>query len=528
MKANMFKTVGAALIGLLSAGAGAQLPPSCLGSVPCKLDVNLPEGDVLGVWPAPNSTRVVFVHRGTNLVNTLYSVPVGGGSPTRLTVAGANFRAISPDGTRMLYTAVPGPGQPPALFSVPIAGPASASVRLASNVTTSFARVQVSPDSRKVVYTPAEGDRLRAVPIDGPAGAGVRLTDPFVAGGFVTEFEISANSRSVVYRAYQDTDGVTELYRVPLTLSPQPDPPTVKLNAPLVEGGQVLDFRLAANNGPVVYRADQDANDVFELYSVQLGGSGRVKINRPLPAGWDVAGLATNSGQQQGYTVVPNGTRAVYEIQNFFANDRELYTVPVAGPGSASVRLDATSDTSEEVSYQVSSDSIRVVYSVQGDNGYWWSYSVPTVGPASASLLVTWPSLTSHLFTLSPDGNHVVWVLDPGPAGNDPTLHSTPIAEGLGDSVRLNGTEIPTLPLLVNATSTRVVYETDDGPNLFSAPINGSGTRYNLTEPLDAKDITRQTLTTNGQHVVYTVRRGDLDAFELFSSRLVPSILPPT
>lgn len=74
-----------------------------------------------------------------------------------------------------------------------------------------------------------------------------------------------------------------------------------------------------------------------------------------------------------------------------------------------------------------------------------------------------------------------------------------------------------------------MAYEARAGgwPALFSAPIDGNGTRYNLTESLDdASSVQGEILTPDGTRIVYTVRRGGLE--ELFSSRLVPAIVPPT
>lgn len=562
MKANMFRNVGAAVVRLGGAvgasvalaaapvpAAVSQIPPLqvCPAfGLPCKLSVGLDDARVIDPVLAPNGGRVVLIHLGENLLVDLYSVPVAGGRfPVKLTVSSeesARFVAISPDSTRVLYTLPAGTGEPGdpvrrELFSVPIAGPSSASVKLAADISTAT-RVRVSPDSRKVVFAPPAGDRLRVVPIAGPASAGQRLTDPFVAGGRVDEFRISANSGSVVYRADQDTDGVSELYRVPLTLSPAPDPLTTKLNGPLAPGGDVDQFTLVPNNGPVVYLADQDTDAVRELYRVGLGGAGRAKLNRTLPSGWNVFSPNEAPGEDDlPARVLPDGSRVVYEIGDV-VNGRvfhEFYSVPIAGPGSASVRLDhpplIPPGEIFALDYTISADSKRVVYtmvdqSLPGEPNLppVWLLSVPAAGPASASRALTFPATAALIHTLSPDSQRVAYIYQDN-------LLSVPIAGGT--SVRLNGTEnLRGAFLRINATSTRVAYEarTVTGDALFSAPLDGSGTRYNLTESLeDAWDVTGRALTPSGTRVIYRVRRGDLDApVELFSSELVPGVLPPT
>jgi hypothetical protein len=544
--------VATAFLALVSTGASAAVRSDHAvdtGTAPgqscsflfdtCKLSVGLDDAEVIDPVLAPNGERVVIIKKSSkNLLVDLYSAPVTGGFPVKLSTSSgqsARFVAISPDSTRVLHTlpaGTGGPGDPVRreLFSVPIAGPASASVKLAADINTAT-RVRVSPDSREVVFAPPAGDRLRVVPIAGPASAGRRLTDPFVAGGMVDEFRISANSGSVVYRADQDTDGVSELYRVPLTLSPAPDPPTAKLNGPLVAGGNVGQFTLAPNNGPVVYLADQNIDGVTELYRVRLGGSERAKLNRTLPSDWDVRPPGEDDLPAR---VLPDGSGVVYEIGGVDVGTgrlfAELYRAPIAGPGSAGVRLDhpplLPPGHMRALDYTISADSSRVVYEMVDQSLPWeghgtriWLLSVPAAGPANAGRVLAGPSEFSF-YTLSPDSRRVAYIYQ----GN---LFSVPIAGGT--SVRLNGTESPEAFLRINAGSDRVVYEAradDSHRRLFSAPLDGSGTRYNLTGGLDAADVRGETLTPTGTRVVYTVRRGGLS--ELFSSRLTPRIVPPT
>src|SRR5439155_9878102 len=98
----------------------------------------------------------------------------------------------------------------------------------------------------------------------------------------------SPDSQTVVYTAKQNVDEVYELFSVPITGGTP-----VRLNAPLVPGGDVVDsppgysvpantFMITPDGTRVVYRADQDTNDVIELYSVPIGGGTPVKLNGPL------------------------------------------------------------------------------------------------------------------------------------------------------------------------------------------------------------------------------------------------------
>ena len=502
----------------------ATAAAECTGTAPCLLSAGLPAGgDVQGSWLTPDGLRAVFYYDLAG-IDELYSVPIRGGTPVKLNVpvqgSPVTFVAISPDSARVLYRAVAQPGQPAALFSVPAAGPASASIRLADIAPLSSA-VRISPDSRKVVFPPNGRTALRAVPIEGPANAGARLTDPLVPGGQIGLFEISANSASVVYTADQNTDAVNELYRVPLTLTPAPDPPTTKLNGPLPAGGRVQAFELSPDSGPVVYLANQDSATVPELFSVRLGGAGRVKLNPPLPPDFFVS-ANTGGPDLVRFARTPTGFRVIYLTEQDVlngVNPRQLNSVPVAGPATASVRLDRLPEAGTNLLEFQASATGRVVYTMARpattSPARFWLMSVAPEGPASASVAVSFPSESSDRFVLSPDGTRVVWQL-----GNQ--LFAIPVAGGT--HVAINGPEVPSVPVLIGGNVSRVLYRAtgNTGPELFSAPLNGVGNRFNLTSSLDLIGFdTGSIALTRAGDVLYSVLHPN-GRHHLYSSRLVP------
>src|SRR5262249_13659527 len=139
----------------------------------------------------------------------------------------------------------------------------------------SVSSIQISPDNSRVIYRARQelfpfAFLLYSVPLAG--GPVTKLNGPLVNRGDVSGFfQISPDSRRVVYVADRGTDGVEELYRVPLAGGPVP-----KLNGPLVAGGDVSAglggplqfFRISPNSRRVVYMADQDTDQVFELYTL--------------------------------------------------------------------------------------------------------------------------------------------------------------------------------------------------------------------------------------------------------------------
>jgi hypothetical protein len=107
------------------------------------------------------------------------------------------------------------------------------------------------------------------VPLDGSRPR-IRI-DSTSAGAAVVQYEIAPDSTSVGYRAGSPAPGTTHLFRVPIDGSRAP----TRVDEPQVTGGDVTDFRFAADGRTIVYRADQEQNDVFELFASAGGHSPR-------------------------------------------------------------------------------------------------------------------------------------------------------------------------------------------------------------------------------------------------------------
>jgi hypothetical protein len=168
------------------------------------------------------------------------------------------------------------------------------------------------------------------------AGSGVKLNPPLPAGRTVLNFEITPDKRAVVYTADQDTAGVFELFRVDFA---NPGVST-KLNGSLVANGHVDVFRITPDGIAVIYRADQTTNGVFELYRVPFATPGvSTKLNSPLMANGDVG---------VNFQFTPNNTAVVYQADEDTDEVFELYRVPFATPG-ASTKLHPPLSLSRDV-----------------------------------------------------------------------------------------------------------------------------------------------------------------------------------
>src|SRR5688500_16124114 len=114
----------------------------------------------------------------------------------------------------------------------------------------------------------------------------IRLNGTLVAGGDVSTagLQFSPDSSRVLYFADQITDGLNEIFSV-LALGGT----AVKLNGPLVAGGAVSSSGLAfsPDSSRVIYHADQNVDEVLELFSVPAAGGSPAPLNGTLVAGGD-------------------------------------------------------------------------------------------------------------------------------------------------------------------------------------------------------------------------------------------------
>jgi Tol biopolymer transport system component len=292
--------------------------------------------------------RVVYrADQQTNDVLELYSAPIDGSAPAvklngALAAGGdvqAEFR-ISADGTRVLYRADQTTTGITELFCAPIDGSQPA-VALTPGQGLSFPLwYEFSPDGGSVVYvddrdTPGVRELYR---VASTGGATVKLSGALVAGGNVTAwtsyvrpFSISADSSRVAFLADQNADEVFELFGAPLDGSAS----AVRLSPPLGGARDVMSFLVSPDSARVVFLADR-TDERFELFSAPLDGSAAaLKLNGTLPTGGDVAGWADG---EPSFRITPRGTRVVYRADELVNNRQDLFAVPTDG-SAPSVRL---------------------------------------------------------------------------------------------------------------------------------------------------------------------------------------------
>lgn len=245
----------------------------------------------------------------------------------------------------------------------------------------------VSPDGQYVVFRRSSPSEIYSVPITGSDA-------PVLLSGSPGFFVVSPTSQHVVYTAY--VSGVTGLYSVPIT-GGQP----TKLNGPFghTQGVSFGAVQITPDGDRVIYRADQDTDEVYELYSVALNGAGGVKLNAALGGTEDV---------DLEYRISPDSRRIVYR------GGATVYGVPAAG-GSA-LPFIPSPETARVTFYP---DSSVVFYSARASAGQPYQlYRGPAPGGSATVVSASLPagsSLVSYL--LDPVGAQAVCrITSPGEA----------------------------------------------------------------------------------------------------------------
>jgi Tol biopolymer transport system component len=425
---------------------------------------------------APDSSCVVYLVRGSSPAedSRLYGVPLAGGAAVPLSPFIADDfygLRITPDSSRVVYLAEQNSPIQTELFSAPLDGSAPA-VQLNGTLQSAgdvLVGPIISPDGQRVAYIADQAvdgvDELYSVPIDRSL-APVKLNPTLVAGGDVASFlvypwngpEISPDSSTLVYRADQDEDEVIELYRVPLDGSA----PALQLNAALVPGGDVSQLHISPDSSRVVYTADQVTDGAVELYSVPLaGGSPPTRLTPAYAAGR----VATLIG------IAPGSNRVVYRANQDVAGVDELYSVAIDG-GSAPVKLNSPLVPGGDVlSAEIAPDGGRVVYRADQDvDEVFELYSVPIDG--SAAPIRLHPPLAADsdviAFELAPQGGQLVYRL--AIVGVGVETWSAPIDGGegrlLNHSTQALGTFTP--------DGNRLLYEASKlgVPELYAVPMS--------------------------------------------------------
>ena len=369
----------------------------------------LPGARLLGI--SPDSTRVVYrANQDLNASFDVYSIAIDGSGPSvNLSgVGGGGLRIqtvkFGPDSTCAYYRADPDNDGLFTLFRAPLDGSAPALTLSGGSSGVDVESFQLSPDGTRVVYVAhhANADRLYSVPSSGQSDPTL-LAGPLVGYGNVVEYELSRDGTHVVYRADQDVNELFELFVVPSDGSAAP----ARLHSALVPGGDVIEHHIAPDGGGVVFLADAEVDEVFELFQTRLS---------PPFVALRLSGSLTPHGDvSPGFVFRHAQNHVVYRADPEQNSVHELFEVPLDGSASPS-KLSGPMAAGGDVlpGFQVSPDGSRVLYRAdqEGDgvNELFVAFDATAPGRRVNDALVPGGDVLS--FRIAPDGKRVLYLAD--------------------------------------------------------------------------------------------------------------------
>lgn len=493
--------------------------PQAASAAGTKLNVPFPANACLGGWGiSPNSQWVVYSVKdsATNLVIALYSVPVSGGAAVQITpalAAGGSVGAyqFSPDSSQVIFL-IAQPGQGFELYSLPTGGGAAVKLSLTNPAAgDQVYTFQISPDSSKVVYQALTSTtnywELYNVPIVGPAGSSLLLTMNPNAGHVDSGFRISPDSSRVVYRAgceYPPNAGQScaNLYSTSLSGGLN-----IQLNSPLQWGGGMYSgITFSPDSQWVVYRSyGEGINSGGGLYSTPITGPIQsvpvVQLSRLL------------EGNPLDWLINPDGSRVVFRGEQETMGVVDLFSVPLRGPKESGVRLNETLATGGSITnaYQVTPVNARVIYLAikQGSSVTQELYSVPLAGPSSAGVrlnqAISDPALSVPSFGFSPDGQRIVFAQYLTAGRRSAGFFSVPAAGPASQQVQVGNSGPETnngVSPLFYVSNTGVFFSQTGGPLLSNSITSPIAASFRLDGP-PTHSVGYFSLAPDGSSIVY-------------------------
>jgi len=297
---------------------------------PVRLNGPLVEGGTVSdrFRSSPDEASVVFVADAlTHEVHELFVAPADGSSPAiKIEHPLGSAEDVlddsvdfTSDSSRIVYLA--GRIDDPELYSVPRDG-SEAPIHLTESTSNRLITDHaVSADGIWTVFLAevvSNGiQRIYSRPVDGSAPQRL-LSNPTSGDEDVLSFSIDPTSNYVVFRGDTDTDEVFELFSSPIDDSS----PAVNLSGPLVANGDVTTpYSITPDGQKVLFVADKDTDGVEELYGVPITGGTPTKLNPSFPSGARVDAL----------TISPNSRWVVYRADALANGQNHLYSVPITG-----------------------------------------------------------------------------------------------------------------------------------------------------------------------------------------------------
>jgi hypothetical protein len=470
---------------------------------PVRINQNLAIGGFVGEGDyliAPDSSRVLFTHTISDISKgELFSaVPDDSSSPTLIETGiqpsdSISLQQIASDSSRVVYRidqdlddlygnyrstrggSISSPVRPQLIGSANLDG--TNVTTLADNSFTShtFRDIRFTPDNLNITYRRDEesgaGDEIAMTPATG--GSTVVLNDHLTTGGDVIDYAITSDSQTMVYRADQEEDNVLRLYSVPVPQSGSSGRNGALSTelTPNVTGSQdVNGFIITPDGQTVVYESDERSTGRDELYSIPVDGSTSSTQLTPDFESFADVGV---------FQVGPNSTYAVYVADQDESNKEEIYSVPIDG-NSPPVKLNPTFDDGRiQRDFKISPDGNFVMFEaeIRESSQARDLFFAPIAGGTPVQLTDSFTTGSIRTFLFSPDSTLIAFMFE--------EIDESELDRGYGSY----------------GQRTLFVYSITEGRELFGIPSTATEFRLNAFSPDSQLLLTQDNIFPNSREV---------------------------
>ena len=148
----------------------------------------------------------------------------------------------------------------------------------------------------------------------------VQINEDLVAGGSILSWKLNESGTHVAFNGDVLIDGVTEMFVAQIDGGNH-----TRLNNALVENGNVSStFDWVTDAGPIIFIADGDLDDRYELYAANVNGTNRRKISDPIG---DFENADMDVG---GFIVAPSGDYVIYHADQYIDEKDTLFQVDMS------------------------------------------------------------------------------------------------------------------------------------------------------------------------------------------------------
>ncbi len=370
----------------------------------------------------------------------------------------------------------------------------------------------------------------------------IKLSDAMVAGGNVVEFKVSPNGIYVAYVADQDSNGLFELYVVPVDKAPGES--AVKVSVPVegsgirvtAPGSGAYFFAWAPDSSRVGYIADADdpVADFFELFSSTPDGQEKDLVSD----------LVNSNSDVQDFQWEPNSSLIAYVADQDTLGKFELYVSPSDG-NSPNRKVSGSSMAGDGIKEDPSGpgryffawafDSSRIAYIA--DQGLFDKFELYSSTPGGTGNLRISGSLGNDRdvaqFKWAPDSQRIAYTANQNLADAIDLYSASPDGSALSQQISsglLAGQQVSTFKWAPD--SSRIAFISDRGSTgffrLFTVqPVNINNILVS-GGLLSSDDVTEFEWAPDGSRIAYIVEAQNFELFTTFPASAASTQIRPS